>query len=120
MQTKIAASLLHKKYDITAGTSTTLRNELKLCHTLAFHKTNKLDNTIINMIRVVYFYFSCAQPLLAEVCTRGPTLTEISYALPEIDFEIMKSEALEIRNHFLFKIYSVKSRKLLDTSRDHK
>ena len=49
---------------------------------------------------------------------RGPTLTEISYALPEIDFEIMKSEALEIRNHFHFKIYSVKSRKLLHTSRD--
>ena len=50
---------------------------------------------------------------------RAPTLTEISYALPEIDFEIMKSEALEIRNHFHFKIYSVKSRKLLHTSRDH-
>ena len=51
--------------------------------------------------------------------TRGPTLTEISYALSEIDFEIMKSEALEIRNHFHFNIYSVKSRKLLHTSRDH-
>ena len=31
----------------------------------------------------------------------------------------MKSKALEIRNHFHFKIYSVKSRKLLYTSRDH-
>ena len=58
--------------------------------------------------------------VIAQSSTRGPTLTEISYALPEIDFEIMKSEALEIRNHFLFKIYSVKSRKLLDTSRDYK
>ena len=52
------------------------------------------------------------------IVPRGPTLTEISYTLPEIDFEIMKSEALKIRNHFHFKIYSVKSRKLLHTSRD--
>ena len=59
------------------------------------------------------------QLFVAVTITEGPTLTEISYALPEIDFEIMKSEALEIRNHFHFKIYSVKSRKLLHTSRDH-
>ena len=32
---------------------------------------------------------------------------------------ISKSEALEIRNHLNFKIYSVKSRKLLHTSCDH-
>ena len=60
-----------------------------------------------------------AQRSVTQQKPRGPTLTEISYALPEIDFEIMKSEALEIRNHFHFKIYSVKSRKLLHTLRDH-